>query len=385
MAKSVVVVGGGIFGLTAAQELQQRGWQATVFERGDLPHPDASTTDISKLIRADYGADHFYRDKMRQAFVGWEAWNRRLPRPLWHQTGMLVWTTRPLEPGGFEADSLAAIEACGLPVRRWDRADGASFPQWSGIVDGYFSHSAGYAESGEVLRALAAWAREEGVQVHTGVGAVALDADEPAVWVQGQKVAADRVVVATGAFVACDLPELADHIHAVGQPVWHLGPLPPAVWGAPAFLPWAGDIARTGWYGFPLASTGVLKIAHHGFGHRVSPQAPRVVPGHRDADLRAFLAQHLAPIADSPIVSRRLCLYADSIDGDFWVDAVPGRPGVVVASGGSGHAFKFAPILGAAVADAVEGRAVEARWAWRQTPTPRWEAARAGGKPHEAV
>jgi glycine/D-amino acid oxidase-like deaminating enzyme len=57
---------------------------------------------------------------------------------------------------------------------------------------------------------------------------------------------------------------------------------------------------------------------------------------------------------------------------------VPGRSGLVVASGGSGHAFKFAPLLGDWIADAVEGVGNPdlARFAWRQPARRKTEEAR---------
>jgi sarcosine oxidase/L-pipecolate oxidase len=56
-------------------------------------------------------------------------------------------------------------------------------------------------------------------------------------------------------------------------------------------------------------------------------------------------------------------MYCDSFDGDFLIDRDPLREGLVVASGGSGHGFKFTPVIGAIVADAVEGR--PNRWGHR--------------------
>jgi glycine/D-amino acid oxidase-like deaminating enzyme len=55
------------------------------------------------------------------------------------------------------------------------------------------------------------------------------------------------------------------------------------------------------------------------------------------------------------VAETRTCYYCDTFDGYFWIGPDPDRRGLVVASGGSGHGFKFAPILGPLVADAVEG------------------------------
>jgi glycine/D-amino acid oxidase-like deaminating enzyme len=72
-------------------------------------------------------------------------------------------------------------------------------------------------------------------------------------------------------------------------------------------------------------------------------------------------------------------LYCDTFDGDFWIDRDPDRPGLVVAAGDSGHAFKFAPILGSLLADVVEGRpnGWAPRFAWRERLVDSREAARA--------
>ena len=42
-----------------------------------------------------------------------------------------------------------------------------------------------------------------------------------------------------------------------------------------------------------------------------------------------------------------MCWYTDSLDNSFVIDYVPGYADTVfVASGGSGHGFKFLPVLG---------------------------------------
>ena len=42
-----------------------------------------------------------------------------------------------------------------------------------------------------------------------------------------------------------------------------------------------------------------------------------------------------------------MCWYTDSLDNSFVIDYVPGYgDSLFVASGGSGHGFKFLPVLG---------------------------------------
>lgn len=52
----------------------------------------------------------------------------------------------------------------------------------------------------------------------------------------------------------------------------------------------------------------------------------------------------------------RLCWYTDSPSNDWLFDHVPGKEGLLVASGGSGHLFKFLPTVGQHVVAALERR-----------------------------
>ena len=50
-SSTALILGGGVFGLTSALELRSRGWQVTLLDAGVIPHPDAASTDINKVIR----------------------------------------------------------------------------------------------------------------------------------------------------------------------------------------------------------------------------------------------------------------------------------------------------------------------------------------------
>src|SRR5262249_47161533 len=117
------------------------------------------------------------------------------------------------------------------------------------------------------------------------------------------------------------------------------------------------DITTTGYYGFPINRDGVVKIANHGAGRGMSPESPeRVVTVDDEKKLREFLASTFPSLADAPLVYTRVCMYCDTHDGHFWIAPAPQREELVVAAGDNGHGFKFAPLLGGIIADAVEGK-----------------------------
>jgi glycine/D-amino acid oxidase-like deaminating enzyme len=364
--------------------LQARNHQVTLVDPGPLPHELAASTDISKLIRADYGADGFFADLGRQAIAGWEDWNLRPGRRLYHPDGILVISRQPIGPGGFEGDSWRTLRARGWPLIRLDSDMlRQRHPQWTlgDDADGYVNIRAGWAESGQVVARLLTRAQGAGIELLQGVRMLGVELSAGRVSGIATNIgpmSAQAVVVAAGAWTPSLLPWLADRLWATGHPVLHFRPPDPMAWRAPRHLPWAADISRTGFYGFPANAEGVVKIANHGAGIRLEPDDPREVPPETEAHFRAFLAAALPELADVPLVGHRLCLYCDTFDGDFWIGADPDRPGLVVASGGAGHGFKFAPVLGGLIADAVQG--TPGPWAhrfgWRQRGELRTEHAR---------
>jgi sarcosine oxidase len=59
----------------------------------------------------------------------------------------------------------------------------------------------------------------------------------------------------------------------------------------------------------------------------------------------------MLPAAAGPVMSAKTCLYTMAPDGDFVIDRIPGSERIVVASPCSGHGFKFAPVIGQALAN----------------------------------
>ncbi|MEQ9649289.1 MAG: FAD-dependent oxidoreductase [Sandaracinaceae bacterium] len=364
----VAIVGGGVFGAAAALTLRERGVEVTLHEPGPIPHPHASSTDLSKVIRADYGADVFHTALMEQALPRWRRWNEALfARPLFHETGFAILRRGPLEAGTFEGDSHAVLTARGHALERLDaEAVARRLPLWAGagFEDGYFNPTGGWAESGAVVAALLGAAEARGARLSLGRAVDDLDALD-----------ADRVVVAAGAWTPTLVPELAGLLRPVAQPVLAFAPRDPSPFRAPGFVPWAADISRTGWYGFPANADGLVKVAHHGRGLPRDP-GERDVPADVEPRFRAFLRASLPALADAPLAEARLCFYCDSVDGDLWITRIPDHPRVVVASGGSGHGFKLAPLLGDWIADVALGGEAPARFRWREPEAPRYEDAR---------
>ncbi len=376
-SRTALVVGAGIFGAAAALELARRGHSVTLLDPGPLPHPLAASTDISKVLRMEYGTDETYMSMMEEAFDGWRSWSRRWRSrrepDLYHETGVLMVCRSPMEPGGFEYESWKMLTARGHEPERVDAgAMRDRFPAWNAdvYVDGFFHALGGYAESGAVVKWLVDEAERAGVTLRAGsrvsgmleghgrIGGVRLE--------NGEALEAKETLVAAGAWTG-KLLGFEHEIRATGHPVLHFRPRDPSLFAPQRFPVFTADVARTGLYGFPVNRDGVVKVALHDEGVAIDPDAPRTVSPPQEARMRELLADTLPALSDAEVVYRRLCLYADTQDEDFWIAHDPEREGLTVASGGSGHGFKFAPVLGPLIADTVEGKdhPLAGKFRWR--------------------
>jgi glycine/D-amino acid oxidase-like deaminating enzyme len=358
----IIVVGGGISGVTAAIELKKREHNIVLVDPGPLPHPLAASTDISKAVRRAYGADEDYTALADRSIKLWRKWNEEFGQELYHEVGVMFVRQREMKPGDFEQESFKMLQSRGHKIERMNSARlWKRFPAWDPKLfrDGVLELEAGYAESGRVVAALVGRARSLGIELRDGVTFSWLnetgDRVSGIVLDDGQRIGADFVVMAVGAWTPYLLPFTKNFFRANGQPVFHLKPQRPELFAPERFPVFGADITTTGYYGFPLNRDGVVKIANHGPGREMSPESPeRAVTTEDEKNLREFLASTFPALTDAPIVYSRVCMYCDTHDGHFWIARDPDRKGLVIAAGDCGHGFKFAPVLGEIIADAVE-------------------------------
>lgn len=390
-----LIVGAGIFGLTTAIELAKQKYRVAILNPDGIPHPLAASTDISKVVRMEYGRDREYALMASRAIEGWKAWNELFGESLYHETGLLMASKSPLSENkdGFIWQSYESVTSLGYSLEILDgQAMQQRFPQWNHeqYVAGVFNPVAGYAASEKAIAVLANYARTLGVEICEGQLVHTIYYENGKVTGvktrEGSTFSCGHLIVSAGAHTPYLLPELHDKMYASGHAVFHVLPEYPHLFQAPDFTVFMADISETGWYGFPLhLAEGVVKLGHHGIGHRMHPDKDdRRITDTEVDDFRSFIAKTLPDLAKAPIVYTRRCLYTDTLDGHFWIDQHPEKQGLTIASGGSGHGFKMGPELGKIVAATAlgEAHAYSDRYRWREfsAQAVNMEAARAKAK-----
>jgi sarcosine oxidase len=349
----VAVVGAGLTGSATAWELARRGVSVALLEQFEPGHAHGSSHGTERIVRRAY-ADPFYVRLTGRAFEAWAQAEQDTGAALLRTTGGLD-TGAARDPAGLA--KLLADE--GVPCELLTDTDAEA--RWPGMR---FDGPVLYHPQAAVLdadAAVAAWTRrtaERGGQVLSRTRALSVTRAGAGALVHtdGPVVAASAVVVAAGPW----LPELAGEFGIPGLPplavtqqqVFHFRHRDPA-----ASWPTVVHKAELLVYGLPSGADGgpapAFKVAEHDHGTPTTATSrDRVVdPASRERIVR-FVAERMPGLYPEP-VAEATCLYTTTPDEDFVLDRV--GP-VVVASPCSGHGAKFAPLVGAMVADLALGR-----------------------------
>jgi sarcosine oxidase len=253
---------------------------------------------------------------------------------------------------GWEADSAATMAHQGIPVERLEPEEAARrFPSL-GIDDlawVLLEPEAGVLRAQRAVRALARAAAAHGARVVRGRAAPDGTA---AVLDDGSRLEGDAVVWACGGWLGDLFPGVAvlrvtcqELVFLDGGPAW-------AEPGVPA------------WVDYDRAMYGTADIDHLGVKVALDTEGPPLLPddalpagGSTEAAVRAYVADRFRALADAPLNEIRCCRYELSADSHFIAAEHPGRPGVWLLGGGSGHGFKHGPAMAERVEAALRGTA----------------------------
>ena len=349
MSTNVIVVGAGVVGAATAWSLAREGAAVLLLEAFERGHDRGSSHGATRIFRHGY-AEADYVELSVRALQGWRHLERVSGRRLLDATGAI-------DHGDLTA--LTAIaeaqDAAGLPYE-W-MAPAEAQERWPGLrleQHVLFSPGGGRLHAAEAIEALLGAAEAAGADLRFGVRVADIEENGDGVSVVASDGIhrADQVVVAAGSWTPeLVRPWLAAHgaelpvVTVTEEQPAHF-PLRPGPTGSerawPSFVHHPTHGAGQSAYGLLTPGEGV-KVGLHGVGPEVDPDArDRSIDASRLARLQEYVAAWV-PGVDSTRPEAISCLYDSTEQEDFVLDQV--GP-VVVATGFSGHGFKFGPALG---------------------------------------
>ncbi|KAF5640180.1 sarcosine oxidase [Fusarium sp. NRRL 25303] len=439
----IVIVGAGVFGLSTALHLAERGYtNVKVLDKQPYEHSqysydkgcDAASADINKIIRAAYGKETWYQNLALDAITKWNKWNDELKAgkitppglsssdKLFVNNGVLTITSES-SLSHFDIDTIENMTKVGLEHTQIDlsktndvrRAKAQGFEFAISALDlkdnsALLDTQSGFAYADKACRYALHKAQALGVNFVLGEsqGKFSSFVESPDSQITGVRTADGVVHVAKLTIMACGgwTPSLVtqlDNLCETTAGSVALFQLPPdkALWDrfAPENFPtWSYNMRHDkygGLYGFARDENGVVKIGYRGTKFtnpqtqadgtvrsvprtRWTEESIRQIPLLGASVVKGFVKDFLPELAQCEL-STRLCWYTDSYDNHFVIDFVPDTKGLMVATGGSGHGFKFLPNLGEHVVDRMEGKRNEYLDLWK------WRALDSGAKPYNSL
>lgn len=358
----VIVVGCGGIGSAAACHLARRGARVLVLDRFPAGHAHGSSHGQTRLIRLAYFEHADYVPLLRRSYRLWRELEAATGRTLLVENGLLMagppegevitGVNRSAEAHDLVIERLSATEA----MRRFPAF---SLPEnWSAVHESRGGHlfveACVHAHADEAIRA--------GARLETGmtVAGWRVDGRETVVETDRGDFRSGRLVLAPGGWAAGLLRLPAVRLVVLRKSLFWYRPRPDAAdnFAADKLPCFAFDMAEGFFYGFPTIDGRGVKVGEHTGGRTVTD--PLAVDRAIDAGERRSVEEAFAsriPSLGRDLADHAVCLYTMSPDRHFLVGLHPDHDAVAIAAGFSGHGFKFAPVIGEALADlALDGR-----------------------------
>jgi sarcosine oxidase len=351
-----IVLGSGGVGSAALFHLARRGARVLGIDRFAPGHDRGSSHGQTRLIRTAYFEHPDYVPLLFRAFELWGELEAACRETLYRQVGLLQ--VGPPE-GQLLRGVRASAAAHNLPIENLSAAESMRrFPAFrvpSGC-EAVFETRAGYLLVERCVRAHAELAVRAGARLNVGEAIRSWRADGSGFVVEtdAARYAADSLVITAGPWAAQLLGEVGIRLQVLRKPLFWFrqrGETCDADRGCPTFF---YELPHGCFYGVPRIDPSGVKVAEHTGGAVVDD--PLAV--NRDVDpaeqhrVTSFAGEFLAG-ATSECIGHAVCMYTMTSDAHFVVDRHPDYPRVVFAAGLSGHGFKFAGVLGEALAQLV--------------------------------
>jgi sarcosine oxidase len=349
-----IVVGLGGIGSAAAYWLARRsGGNVLGLEQFELGHDRGASQDHSRIIRLSYHTPGYVR-LAREAYRAWAEVEKEIDAPLIVRTGGLdLWPAGAAIP---MADYTSSMAACEVPFEELDAGEAMRrWPAWrlTDDVRVVFQEDAGIAPAAACNEAHRRLAREHGATLlsNARVSAIRTSGGEVRVDTGDARYQCRRLVLAADAWTNELLGQLGLHLPltTTQEQVSYFAATRPEDFAPERFPIWIW-MDDPSFYGFPTYGEPGPKVAQDCGGKPVTLDTRTFDPDPEAfGRVVRFLEEHL-PSALGPVISTKTCLYTLTPDRDFVIDGVPGHPEVLVALGAA-HAFKFASLIGRALAD----------------------------------
>lgn len=382
---SIVVVGGGTFGLSTALHLLRDGYKdVTVVDKYPVPSKFSLACDVNKLVHADY-LDEFYLFLALEALEKWKS--DPVFKDEFHETG-IIYTgsledsieeelkvrTDKLKRNGWSEDRLPLINSK-LDFLKYHPQAKGEFTNWKGY---YQSFDCGWGHARNSLVNASKEIEKLGGKFIFDAGVKFIFDNDT---ISGLELESGKIIEASKFVLTAGANSISFNIDFHNQLLakcWTYAHIKISdeelelLRGTPLIIN-----AESGFFFEPSADN-EIKVCNEtpGFTHYVGkesiPFVREQIPKQCEDEIRHLLRQSMPQFADRPFDYARICWCTDTVDRNFLICQHPQYKNLILGTGDSGHAFKFMPNIGRYISNVVESGdsslTPEQRNRWRWKP-----------------
>ncbi|MDZ4658871.1 MAG: N-methyl-L-tryptophan oxidase [Bythopirellula sp.] len=344
----VIVLGTGGVGSAALLHAAAAGARTIGLDRFIAPHNRGSSHGQTRIIRQAYFEHPEYVPLLLESYRLWSELAEQAQKQLYFETGVLQ--LGPPEgvvvPGVLRAASEHRLNVEQLSAQEIEtRWPALRVP--AGLL-GVLEPRAGYLLVEECVASHLAAAQAAGAEIEAPCEVLGWEAGMPIrVRTTNGTITTEKLIITAGAWADLLLADLKLKLEVRRKSVfWYAAKQ--AFNKVPCYL---YELPQGVFYGFPEIG-GRVKVAEHSGGERVENplQYNREIDAYDAERIMGFLGECLPNVVDG-LAEHQTCLYTMSPDEHFVLDFHPQDKNIVFAAGLSGHGFKFAPVLGKALAE----------------------------------
>ncbi|OBT68206.1 hypothetical protein VE03_02381 [Pseudogymnoascus sp. 23342-1-I1] len=389
---SILVIGSGTWGISTAYHLAKRGYsRITCIDKHPYPSLDSAGYDLNKIIRTEYD-EPLYAEMALEAI---QAWRDPMWNGIFHETGWLVTTcggvdatehlkqsyanlTKNNQTSGIEFVETREDLIRYVPTLKYAK----DISSWKGL----WNKQAGWAHAHDALKKLADESKKLGVKFVAGAEGTMTGLEVCNGKLEGIRVASGKVhraaqyILCTGAASPALLPELSGQLWSKCWTLAHIE-LTEDEMAEYRNMP-VVDNHELGFFFEPDPKTRWIKLcnATQGYQWKTAVKAngekysvPRYASDHPEdgipeearLDMIKFIDAVMPQFSGRELKGARICWCTDTPDKHFLISRHKEYQELLLATGDSGHGFKFLPTIGSYIADALEGkeRGLKREWA----------------------
>jgi sarcosine oxidase len=358
----VIVLGVGSMGSATCYYLAQQGVKVLGLEQFDIPNEMGSHGGQSRIIRKAYFEHPDYVPLLERAYQNWFHLEAVTGANVYTKTGLLYFgkPDHPLMEGVH-----TSADKYHIKVNKMSNAEAKKMHPQFNIPDDYeklIEPDAGFVTPERAILLYTQLALQKGAIIKTKEKVVEWKKSVAGVTVTTASgtYTAKKLIITAGPWATKMIPNLSSKLSVTRQMIAWVKPKNWKLFELGKMSCWTiADDATPGiFYGSPILPVEKyggpigLKLAHHYHGPVSDPDGVDRVPNAKDESVLTYVLNKFMPQGYESTHVIKTCMYTNTPDENFILDFLPGYDNdVVVATGFSGHGYKFASVVGEIMSD----------------------------------